>query len=597
MKKLLLLFFSLLTIGISSATAADKTFTATVKGATATFTDNSTTTFETATVKTSKANHIESLEFGVGCPVTISLTYGTSAQSYATYNTAGDFRVYAHNTMVIKGINGNKIKKLVFTMTTSKDKWTTVTVSPGSGEATLDDNKNVLFYTWNAPETGAVSEVSFTPGKQFTFKSFEVTYEEGEGGGDEPSELTLSGKYGENVIADGATVTVDKGTEFTFTASEAAMFTLDGEALNTEAATTATWTATEVCADKAVTVTATAGDKSASLSFSLTVKPTTGWELVTSESMLEDGDVITFIAKEYTGKSNGTVTYPTLLMKALDNDVINCQEYTFEDNQFDVEPYAITLHKDGEKWTMTTQVGKYLSAETNKKVKEVVEITDDSSYTITVGNDGNAVVESQGTTKRKLKYNPNIKNPVDITSARFSFYESTTMQPVYMYRKIRPVPPAMPEFKVNEVDNKLVLTCTEGKLWVAEEDIVGEPAEEQPSETVKALAPLAAEDVADHDWVEANRGDQRHEIDLTNLQSDKMVYAKVVHGDTGLESPVLALKVLQNGTISGVEGVAVDTVAGEAVYYDLQGRKVVVPVAGGLYIRVMDGKARKVIIR
>ena len=613
MKKLLLLFICLLAMGISSASAAEKTFTATVMGATGTLQNSNTVTFATSTLNYNTTTYLTNVSFpnngdGVACPIELAPGKGNNTNNSPSYNKEGSLRMYPNNVLTINAIGDCKITKLVFTLA-NVSKYATPTVSEGSGEA--DKTTSPTKYTWTAPATGAVASVTVTAnsgsGKQFCFTEIAITYEDGEGGGDEPTALTLSGKYGENAIADGAVVTVDKGSEFTFTASEAALFTLNDEALNTEAATSATWTANEECADKEMTLTATAGEKTASFSFTLTVKepddpkPSTGWELVTSETLLEDGDVVTFTAKEYTGKaSDSNVTYPALLMKALSsNDVITCQEYKYEDFKFDVTPYAITLHKAGDNWTMTTSDGAYLSANTKNKVKTEATVSGNSTFTIRVKSDGAATVESQGTTKRKLRYNANIANPVDIATARFAFYENSTQQDVYMYRQIKAVEPEAPEAPVylyDEASKIVELTCKDGhKLWVAEED-----ASEEESETpaqVNSYLPMAAEAGSDHLWVEANNGDTSHKIYITTLTADKLVFAKAVHNESGNESDVLFIRIKPDGTISGVEGVAIDAAAGEDVYYDLQGRRVAAPVAGGFYVRVNGGKAEKVVIR
>lgn len=46
---------------------------------------------------------------------------------------------------------------------------------------------------------------------------------------------------------------------------------------------------------------------------------------------------------------------------------------------------------------------------------------------------------------------------------------------------------------------------------------------------------------------------------------------------------------------SGIENINPDNQEGDAVYYDLQGVKVINPVAGQVYIKVVDGKATKVV--
>lgn len=62
------------------------------------------------------------------------------------------------------------------------------------------------------------------------------------------------------------------------------------------------------------------------------------------------------------------------------------------------------------------------------------------------------------------------------------------------------------------------------------------------------------------------------------------------------ESDVVSFYVSNDGQVSGIENVATDVIAGEAVYYNLQGQRVNAD-RPGLYIRKQGGKAEKFIIR
>lgn len=62
------------------------------------------------------------------------------------------------------------------------------------------------------------------------------------------------------------------------------------------------------------------------------------------------------------------------------------------------------------------------------------------------------------------------------------------------------------------------------------------------------------------------------------------------------ESDVVSFYVSNDGQVSGIENVATDIIAGEAVYYNLQGQRVNAD-RPGLYIRKQGGKAEKFIIR
>lgn|GEM_PF-1350428 len=62
------------------------------------------------------------------------------------------------------------------------------------------------------------------------------------------------------------------------------------------------------------------------------------------------------------------------------------------------------------------------------------------------------------------------------------------------------------------------------------------------------------------------------------------------------ESDVVSFYVSNDGQVSGIENVATDIIAGEAVYYNLQGQRVNAD-RPGMYIRQQGGKAEKFIIR
>lgn len=62
------------------------------------------------------------------------------------------------------------------------------------------------------------------------------------------------------------------------------------------------------------------------------------------------------------------------------------------------------------------------------------------------------------------------------------------------------------------------------------------------------------------------------------------------------ESDVLTFYVDGNGQVSGIENIATDATANEAIYFNLQGQRVNADQPG-LYIRQQNGKAEKIIVR
>ena len=63
------------------------------------------------------------------------------------------------------------------------------------------------------------------------------------------------------------------------------------------------------------------------------------------------------------------------------------------------------------------------------------------------------------------------------------------------------------------------------------------------------------------------------------------------------QSAVKAISKDINGTITGINDIAVDGEGTEAVFYNLQGVKVAKPAAGNVYIKVAGGKASKVMVK
>lgn len=145
------------------------------------------------------------------------------------------------------------------------------------------------------------------------------------------------------------------------------------------------------------------------------------------------------------------------------------------------------------------------------------------------------------------------------------------------------ITPTTPEF-IFEEDSKIVMiTCEAGALeYMVEEYTPSTPAH-------AAMAPVEVTD-----WTLGDEADPRTLIlNFDGLETPKAVS---VRSTTPLaKSDIVKFRMNANGQISGVENVAVDAMEGDAVYYDLQGRRVDAP-AKGLYIRLQGGKAEKVMM-
>lgn len=137
------------------------------------------------------------------------------------FNKAGDIRLYAKNTAVMKAADGITIEKVVFTISAQgKKRLATITATPGTiaTQAQEDD-----YVTW----TGSASEITFTVGDisefgseagkagQFDFSSVTITYSGvGEGPVDpDPIDPDPVDPTPENVIYDNTCMTESCGFE------------------------------------------------------------------------------------------------------------------------------------------------------------------------------------------------------------------------------------------------------------------------------------------------------------------------------------------------------------------------------------------------
>lgn len=590
MKKLLLLFICLLAMGISSASAAENyaiTFNNDAKTATLIETGNNASTFITS----------DATAYVAAKPVkeVSTVYYGDTDKSAIRFGKSGGV---GNITLLLSDAGKVKATSIVVTakLYSSSEKATDLTVCGETQNVSATDYTD---YTFNLDES-LITEISLATTKSDSEKKHRVYVKkivvnyDGEGGGDEPTALTLSGKYGENAIADGAVVTVDKGTEFTFTASEAALFTLNKEVLNTEAATTATWTANEVCAGKEMTLTAAAGEKTARLAFTLTVNEavtpptppagesiTATWTFTGVATTAASGEKVDTDLNKTDDSANGT--WHAVAEDSYANNINGAPQLGSAN-----KPFLGTIRLSGSDIPENAVIGEIaLTARTSKNKNITVKVSINK-----VDADGTFGFTTNTPSVSTLK-NINLKgNEVVFTVTNATAYFNLSGISITYS-----LPPEMPEYVYDETAQVVELTCKDGhKLWVAEEDAPLEETEEA-GEVVRTFAPMAAEAGSDHLWVKANNGDTSHKIDITTLTADKLVFAKAVHNESGNESDVLFIRIKPDGTISGVEGVAIDAAAGEDVYYDLQGRRVTAPAAGGFYVRVNGGKAEKVVIR
>ncbi|MDE5978808.1 MAG: hypothetical protein K2G84_02100, partial [Muribaculaceae bacterium] len=150
--------------------------------------------------------------------------------------------------------------------------------------------------------------------------------------------------------------------------------------------------------------------------------------------------------------------------------------------------------------------------------------------------------------------------------------------------KSEEIEPATPEY-IFETDSKMVLITTNaGALMIMAAPYVLTP---EANATIMAIEPQG--------WAFTTGDDPKsYEFSYDGMESTMNVSVK--SATPTKESDTVSFYVSNDGMVSGIENVATDAVAGEAVYYNLQGRRVE-PENKGIYIRVQGGMAEKFIVR
>lgn len=146
------------------------------------------------------------------------------------------------------------------------------------------------------------------------------------------------------------------------------------------------------------------------------------------------------------------------------------------------------------------------------------------------------------------------------------------------------IEPTTPEY-IFETDTKTVMITTDAGALM----IMATPYTQTPQEntTIMAIEPQG--------WAFTTGDDPKsYEFSYDGMESTMNVSVK--SATPTKESDTVSFYVSNDGMVSGIENVATDAVAGEAVYYNLQGRRVE-PENKGIYIRVQGGMAEKFIVR
>lgn len=325
------------------------------------------------------------------------------------------------------------------------------------------------------------------------------------------------------------------------------------------------------------------------------------WEKVGSLDQLKDNDIVTFMAKEYTGKPNGknvTVTYPDVVMSGFGNDLIKAVEFNYIDNKLptDVLEFDLTKTSDGKFNFYSTEYNGYLNSEKDKKVSFTKTAKD---LTLSINEEGQAIVggvtltNNNKTTNYTLQYNPNVDSPVNITTARFTFY-SSEQQPIYMYRQTHSgLDKPVHEGKETDASGNVLLTfsCQKGAhLWTLVEDLP-DLGNDNSGTDMGAGAPKRTQDVVDGEKIWTNH--ETHNVTY-KLPANRMLTVKAVSADGKKHSEALVFGVTNDGDlVTGIDDIVVDGGEGAVRYFNLQGVEVKNP-ANGIFIRVANGKTSKV---
>lgn len=146
------------------------------------------------------------------------------------------------------------------------------------------------------------------------------------------------------------------------------------------------------------------------------------------------------------------------------------------------------------------------------------------------------------------------------------------------------ITPEIPEY-IFENDSKSVMISTKAGAL----KIMAAPYTPTPEENTAMMA------IEAQGWsFTAGNDPKSYEFSYEDMESTMNVSVKSVTPTK--ESDVVSFYVSNDGQVSGIENVATDVIAGEAVYYNLQGQRVNAD-RPGIYIRQQGGKAEKFIIR
>lgn len=146
--------------------------------------------------------------------------------------------------------------------------------------------------------------------------------------------------------------------------------------------------------------------------------------------------------------------------------------------------------------------------------------------------------------------------------------------------------PGVPTYTFDENSKTVEITTKRGALQIMVEPYTTS-LEENAAPAVMAIEAQG--------WAFTPGNDPKsYDFSYEGMESTMNVSVKSVTPTK--ESDVVSFYVSNDGQVSGIENVATDVIAGEAVYYNLQGQRVNAD-RPGMYIRQQGGKAEKFVIR
>ena len=590
---------------------AQQTAEITMNGLTATLNDGKTVQFGSTTLSYTTKTYITS----IACNDVLSLepSIGSNTSNSPSYNKNGDLRLYPNNELKFVVKEGYTISKVEFTMTQntgSKPKYDTPTVTPG----TWSDADGVYIWSSDKGVDGFTITANSTSGKQFSFTKFIITYEKA----GNPDLLPADLSFGEKTA-----FTIALGEEFTEAPTLVNPYNLPVTyaSSNEAVAMVDDKTGEVVLMDGVGTTTISAefaGDETynpQTVSYTITTIKT--YKSIAEFNTLVDGaeGLIDFVST--VAYINGNSMYITdgtdftliygasgtdySMMYSVGDKIPAGWDATMKVYNGLPEIDNPTLPRDVEKGTFTPSVVESVNADMLNAIvilKNVTFAAATASGSTKTNFDG--VV---GETTYSFR-----NNFVDVASVEPGTYNVTLAVNIYDYKattichdasKLQLYPisyeavvaPAAPEVKINGETVSDNANVNDGKLTFEVPEGIAVYYRIDPNNTPSgddsANAPAkAASATMDNDGKVYTLYTGEVKLESGSHTVSYFAYDEA----TGLKSEVKTINV---SNTTGIEGIAAED--GAVEWFNLQGVRVAEPQQG-IYVRVANGKAAKVVV-